>query len=102
MGDLNKLNAQYREMEAKLKVSKETHETLVKEKEDLTLEQTRLNQKWEALVADNRNLKSSLLDAERYKEEYREESEIVAMLKKKYKECVVSVVTISEDLKQAR
>jgi len=100
--DLNKLNAQYREMEAKLKVSKETHETLVKEKEDLTLEQTRLNQKWEALVADNRNLKSSLLDAERYKEEYREESEIVAMLKKKYKEALLDIEKTREDLKQAR
>merc|ERR1739844_741958 len=82
--DLNKLNAQYREMEAKLKVSKETHETLVKEKEDLTLEQTRLNQKWEALVADNRNLKSSLLDAERYKE------------------ALLDIEKTREDLKQAR
>merc|ERR1712002_671589 len=100
--DLNKLNAQYREMEAKLKVSKETQETLVKEKEDLTMEQTRLNQKWEALVADNRNLKSSLLDAERYKEEYREESEIVAMLKKKYKEALLDIEKTREDLKQAR
>merc|ERR1739844_779209 len=86
--DLNKLNAQYREMEAKLKVSKETHETLVKEKEDLTLEQTRLNQKWEALVADNRNLKSSLLDAERYKE--------------KYREALLDIEKTREDLKQAR
>merc|ERR1719290_150163 len=100
--DLNKLNAQYREMEAKLKVSKETHETLVKEKEDLTLEQTRLNQKWEALVADNRNLKSSLLDAERYKEEYREESEIVAMLKKKYKEALLDIEKTRSDLQKAR
>ena len=50
----------------------------------------------------HRNLKSSLLDAERYKEEYREESEIVAMLKKKMKEIQMDIEKTKEDLQKAR
>ena len=101
-------------------MSKQTYETLVKTKEELVLEQQTLNQKWDALTVDNRyqhcwisvypsfiheferNLKSSLLDAERYKEEYREETEIVAMLKKKMKEVLLDIEKTREDLQKAR
>merc|ERR1712112_278435 len=100
--ELNKLNAQYKEMEAKLKVSKQTYDTLSKERDDLNMEQTRINQKWDILLADNRNLKSKLLDAERYKEEYREESEIVDMLKKKLKEVLGDIEKTRSDLQKAR
>merc|ERR1712098_581827 len=65
-------------------------------------EHTRINQKWDILLADNRNLKSKLLDAERYKEEYREESEIVDMLKKKLKEVLGDIEKTRSDLQKAR
>merc|ERR1711915_708079 len=76
--ELNQLKAQYKEAETKLKISKQTYEELTKEKDDLTSEQQRITTKYDKLVVDNRNLKSSLLDAERYKEEFREESEFVS------------------------
>jgi len=100
--ELNQLKAQYKEAETKLKISKQTYEELTKEKDDLTSEQQRITTKYDKLVVDNRNLKSSLLDAERYKEEFREESEFVAMLKKKVKEVQLEIEKTREDLKQAR
>ena len=75
--------------------AKEKNAGLAAQKEDLNGKQIRLNAKldeltsenrffhhwvWESLAA-NRNLKSSLLEAERYREEYREVAEILALLK---------------------
>ena len=49
-----------------------------------------------------RNLKSSLLDAERYKEEFREISEIIAMLKKKMRDVQEEINRTKAELQKAR
>ena len=78
--------------------AKEKNAGLAAQKEDLTGKQIRLNAKLDELTSENRflvfveldlkyvpaidrNLKSSLLEAERYREEYREVAEILALLK---------------------
>merc|ERR1719369_1119586 len=100
--ELNELQAQYKEMENKVKVSKETHQTLLRTKEDLTLKQQRLTAKLDQLTLDNRNLKSSLLDAERYKEEFREISEIIELLKKNMRDVQIEIEKTKEDLQRER
>merc|ERR1711928_241069 len=49
-----------------------------------------------------RNLKSSLLEAERYREEYREVAEILALLKRKKNEVAADIKKTKEDLQKAR
>merc|ERR1712215_172198 len=100
--ELNELQAQYKEMENKVKVSKETHQTLLRTKEDLTLKQQRLTAKLDQLTLDNRNLKSSLLDAERYKEEFREISEIIELLKKNMRDVQIEIEKTKEVLQRER
>merc|ERR1712147_70886 len=53
-------------------------------------------------TTDNRNLKSSLLEAERYREEYREVAEILALLKRKKNEVAADIKKTKEDLQKAR
>ena len=96
------MKAQYKEMERKVEISKETYQTLSAEKDQLTSEQQSLQQRLETLVAENKQLKTSLLDVERYKEEFREVSEIVAMLKRKQKELEEAIKKTKEDLNTAR
>ena len=83
--------------------AKEKNAGLAAQKEDLNGKQIRLNAKLDELTSENRffhhwvseslaanrNLKSSLLEAERYREEYREVAEILALLKviKNIKRC---------------
>ena len=83
----------------------------------MTTEQQLLTQKFDKLQIDNRygfeirkrfnnnisrNLKSSLLDAERYKEEYSAEFQVVSNLKKKLTEVRLDMEKTREDLKSAR
>ena len=49
-----------------------------------------------------RNLKTSLLDSERYREEFREISEYIAMLKRRQKELEDMIKRTKEDLNKAR
>merc|ERR1712048_1514392 len=56
----------------------------------------------EKLNALNKELKVSLLDVERYKEEYREVSEFVDMIKRKIKEVQAEIKKTKEDLNTAR
>ena len=49
-----------------------------------------------------RNLKTSLLDSERYREEFREISEYIAMLKRRQKELEDLIKRTKEDLNKAR
>merc|ERR1719244_901910 len=100
--ELNQLKAQYKEMENKVKIAKSTQETLEKTKEDLTQEQVRLNKKFDELTKENRNLKTSLLDAERYKEEHREVTETIAMLKRKIADTHREIKNTKEALQRAR
>ena len=50
----------------------------------------------------SRNLKTSLLDSERYREEFREISEYIAMLKRRQKELEDMIKRTKEDLNKAR
>merc|ERR1739838_1175798 len=75
---------------------------LAAQKEDLTGKQIRLNAKLDELTSENRNLKSSLLEAERYREEYREVAEILALLKRKKNEVAAEINKTKEDLQKAR
>ena len=95
------------------------NQNLVSTKERLDEEQQALTEKLESLLADNkyniymhfeltldfglpRNLKTSLLDSERYREEFREISEYIAMLKRRQKELEDLIKKTKEDLNKAR
>ena len=95
------------------------NQNLVSTKERLDEEQQALTEKLESLLADNkyniymhfelnldfglpRNLKTSLLDSERYREEFREISEYIAMLKRRQKELEDLIKRTKEDLNKAR
>merc|ERR1712108_10669 len=82
--------------------AKEKNAGLAAQKEDLTGKQIRLNAKLDELTTENRNLKSSLLEAERYREEYREVAEILALLKRKKNEVAAEIKKTKEDLQKAR
>ena len=97
--------------------SREMNQNLVATKERLNQEQQTLTEKLENLLADNkyyihvlidsqfclyRNLKTSLLDSERYREEFREISEYIAMLKRRQKELEDMIKRTKEDLNKAR
>merc|ERR1712179_741768 len=64
--------------------------------------QIRLNAKLDEPTTENRNLKSSLLEAERYREEYREVADILALLKNKKNEVAAEIKKTKEDLQRAR
>merc|ERR1712179_563838 len=64
--------------------------------------QIRLNAKLDEPTTENRNLKSSLLEAERYREEYREVADILALLKNKKNEVAAEIKKTKEDLQKAR
>merc|ERR1739838_1279724 len=100
--ELAKGQAEYREMERKVEESREMNQNLVDTKERLNEEQQSLTAKLENLLADNKNLKTSLLDSERYREEFREISEYIAMLKRKQKELEGMIKRTKEDLNKAR
>ena len=97
--------------------SREMNQNLLNTKEKLNQEQQTLTEKLENLLADNkynihvlidsqfclyRNLKTSLLDSERYREEFREISEYIAMLKRRQKELEDMIKRTKEDLNKAR
>jgi len=100
--ELAKVQAEYREMERKVEESREMNQNLVNTKETLNQEQQTLTEKLENLLADNKNLKTSLLDSERYREEFREISEYIAMLKRRQKELEDMIKRTKEDLNKAR
>merc|ERR1719392_268194 len=72
--ELNEVKAQAEEMERKVEAAKVENKELIETKETLTIEGQSLSEKLVELVALNKELKTSLLDAERYREEYREVS----------------------------
>ena len=95
------------------------NQNLVSTKERLDEEQKALTEKLEILLADNkyniymhfeltfdfglpRNLKTSLLDSERYREEFREISEYIASLKRRQKELEDLIKQTKVDLNKAR
>merc|ERR1719348_1906826 len=100
--ELNELKAQYKELENRVEDAKEKNAGLAAQKEDLTGKQIRINAKLDELTSENRNLKSSLLEAERYREEYREVAEILALLKRKKNEVAAEIKKTKEDLNAAR
>jgi len=100
--ELNQVKAEYKEMERKVRESKEMNQELVMQKEGLVQQQESLQQRLEQLLAENKGLKISLLDSERYKEEFRELNEIVAGLKRRYKELEEAIKQAKADLNAAR
>lgn len=70
--ELNQVKAQYKSMEIKVRASRSKYEELLKNKEEITHEHASHSAKLEQLTTENRNLKASLLDTERYKEELRD------------------------------
>merc|ERR1719290_738991 len=100
--ELNELKAHYKELENRVEDAKEKNAGLAAQKEDLTGKQIRLNAKLDELTSENRNLKSSLLEAERYREEYREVADILALLKNKNNEVAAEIKKTKEDLQRAR
>merc|ERR1711874_363165 len=82
--------------------AEQTIKRLRVEMEDWTGKQIRLNAKLDELTTENRNLKSSLLEAERYRGEYREVAEILALLKRKKNKVAAEIKKTKEDLQKAR
>merc|ERR1719219_3132791 len=72
--ELSQVRAQAEEMERKVEESKADNQQLTETKEALLTEGRSLSVKLEKLVALNKELKVSLLDVERYREEFREVS----------------------------
>merc|ERR1719219_881421 len=89
-------------MERKVEESKAENQQLTETKDALVTESRALALKLEKLNALNKELKVSLLDVERYKEEYREVSEFVDMIKRKIKEVQAEIKKTKEDLNTAR
>merc|ERR1712179_14541 len=100
--ELNELKAQYKELENRVEEAKEKNAGFAAQKEDLNGKQIRLNAKLDELTSENRNLKSSLLEAERYRQEYREVAEILALLKNKKNEVAGEIKKTKGDLQAAR
>jgi len=100
--ELNELKAQYKEMENKVEAAREEGAVLAATREELANTQTRLAGRLEELSTDNRNLKSSLLEADRYREEYREVAEIYALIKRKKAEVSAEIKRTKEELNKAR
>merc|ERR1712048_630807 len=96
------MGAQAEEMERKVEESKAENQQLTETKDALVTESRALALKLEKLNALNKELKVSLLDVERYKEEYREVSEFVDMIKRKIKEVQAEIKKTKEDLNAAR
>jgi len=100
--ELNELKAQYKQMETKVEVAKEKNTALSAHKEELSATQIRLNAKLDELTGVNRNLKADLLEAERYREEYREVAELTQLFKRKINEVNAEIRKAKEDLQKAR
>jgi len=100
--ELNELKAQYKEMENKVEAAKEKNTILTSQKEEASSKQIRLNAKLDDLTTENRNLKSALLEAERYREEFREIAEIIGLFKKKISDVNNDIKRTKEDLQKAR
>merc|ERR1719312_784236 len=81
--ELNQLKAQYKGMEIKVRASKMKNEELAKKKDELSTMQATLTAQFTQLAAENRDLKTTLLDAERYKEELRDLLEVIADIEAK-------------------
>jgi len=100
--ELNELKAQYSEMEKKVETAKETNSALTSRKAELTGKQIRLTAKLDELTTENRKLKSQLLEDERYREEYNEVAEMLALIKKKIGDLNAEKTKVKQDLQEAR
>jgi len=100
--ELNQLKAQLKGMEIQVRTSKINNDDLMKKKEELISDQARLNSQFDGLNTDNRNLKTELLDAERYKEELRGLLNIVSNLNAKIERTRSDISKTREDLRKSR
>merc|ERR1711942_372231 len=100
--ELNQLKAQYKGMEIKVRASKMKNEELSKKKDELSKRQSSLNTQFTQLASENRDLKTTLLDAERYKEELRDLLVVIANLEAKIDKTRAEVNQAKEVLRKLR
>jgi len=100
--ELNQLKAQLKGMEIQVRASKIKNEDMLKKKEELLAEQIRLSSQLDELKTGNRNLKTELLDAERYKEELKSLQAIVSSLNDKIQRTKDDLSKTREELRKSR
>merc|ERR1712212_1183393 len=100
--ELNQLKAQYKGMEIKVRASKVKNEELNKKKDELSKLQSTLTAQFTQLAAENRDLKTILLDAERYKEELRDLLEVIAEIEAKIEKTRQELTKAKEELRKLR
>merc|ERR1712212_388207 len=97
--ELNQLKAQYKGMEIKVRASKVKSEELNKKKDELSKLQSTLTAQFTQLAAENRDLKTTLLDAERYKEELRDLLEVIVEIEAKIEKTRQELTKAKEKLR---
>jgi len=100
--ELNQLKGQYKQLEVVVKEERATLDQCQKSKEENMAEQARLSQKLYDIKSENRDLKSKLLNAERYKEELREHMEHIAIFKGKIADVNRDITKTKNDLNQCK
>merc|ERR1719430_1099155 len=100
--ELNQLKAQYKGMEIKARASKAKNAELNKKKDELAKKQATLTSQFTQLAAENRDLKTTLLDAERYKEELRDLIQVVTEIENKISGTRSELDKAKEELRKAR
>merc|ERR1712029_798014 len=100
--ELNLVKAQYKELERHVEEQREKERQQTALKEQLVEEQKILSAGLEKVMKENKDLKISLLNSERYKEEFRELSEYIDMIRRKLQETEDAIKKTKEDLQAAR
>jgi len=100
--DLNQLRGQYKQLEVQVREERSQLEEQQKLKEENMAEQARLQQKLYDIKAENRDLKSKLMDAERYKEELREHMHHIGIFKNKITAVNLDITKTKNDLNQCK
>jgi len=100
--ELNQLKAQYKGLEIKVRASKQKSEELTAKKTEISEEQNRNIVLLENLQAENRNLKTSVLDGERYNDELRGLQQINDDLEAKVQKTLREVNRSKKELNKCR
>jgi len=100
--ELNQLKAQYKGLEIKVRSLRSKSEELEKKKNDVSEEQHRNHAFYDALKTENRNLKTNVLDAERYSEQLRDAVELISSSGEKLKKSKTQIDSSKHDLNKCR
>merc|ERR1712121_633990 len=96
--DLKQLRRQYKQLEVQVREERTKLDEQQKLKEEKMSDQARLQQKLYDIKAENRDLKSKLMDAERYKEELREHMHHISIFKNKITAVNLDITKTKNDL----